>query len=89
MTPAELTARGVRVRALEWKEFPGFWRADTALGEYSVGFYDGWWAQLEGVEFWEWETPEDPRFYLGPEAGMLACKADYEARISASFEAIK
>ena len=81
---------GVRVKALEWKEYPeqGFWRADTPLGEYSVGFDDGWWAQLEGVEFWEWEAPEDPRCYSGPEAGMLACKADYEARILAALEPV-
>ena len=85
MTPAELTARGVRVRALEWKEFPGFWRADTALGEYSVGFDDGWWAQLEGVEFWDWQPEYDRRSYSGPEAGMLACKADYAARICAAL----
>lgn len=81
---------GVRVKALEWKEYPaqGFWRADTPLGEYSVGFDDGWLAQLEGVEFWEWEAPEDPRCYSGPEAGMLACKADYEARILAALEPV-
>ena len=87
----DLAKHGLRVKPLEWKEYPehGFWRADTNLGEYSVGFDDGWWAQLEGVEFWEWETPEDQRFYVGPEDGMLACKADYEARISASFEAIE
>ena len=86
--PADLTARGVRVKPLEWKEYPeqGFWRADTAIGEYSIGFDDGWWAQLEGVEFWEWEPPEDPRCYLGPEAGMNACRADYEARILAALE---
>lgn len=79
--------RGI-VKGLEWKEYPeqGFWRADTALGEYSVGFDDGWWAQLEGVEFWNWETPEDPRCYSGPESGMNACFADYRARIAAALD---
>ena len=85
MTPAELTARGVRVKPLVWKEYPSLWRAETALGVYSVGFEDGWWAQLEGVEFWDWQPEEDPRSYSGPEAGMLACKADYEARICAAL----
>lgn len=79
------------VKPLEWKEYPdqGFWRADTVIGEYSVGFDDGWWAQLEGVEFWNWEPPEDPRSYLGPSAGMLACQADYTARILSVLKGAK
>ena len=83
-----MVAAALRVKPLQWKEYPnqGNWRADTPVGEYSVGFDDGWWAQLEGVEFWDWQTPEDPRSYSGPEAGMRACKADYEARILATLE---
>lgn len=88
---AAMVAAVLRVKPLQWKEYPnqGNWRADTPVGEYSVGFDDGWWAQLEGVEFWNWETPEDPRSYSGPEAGMNACKADYETRILATLEKIE
>jgi hypothetical protein len=88
MTVKRQLAEAREVKPLEWKEYPdqGFWRADTVIGEYSVGFDDGWWAQLEGVEFWNWETPEDPRCYSGPNAGMLACQADFTARILSALK---
>ena len=90
MKPDDLAARGVRVKALEWKQGRhGEWSAKSVLGLYEVGFDDGWWAQLEGGVVWDWQPENDPRSYCGPEAGMLACKADYEARILAALEVIE
>ena len=77
----------VRVNPLVWRQNAhGIWYADSILGEYSVGFDDGWWAQADGRDPWEWEPAEDPRRYSGPSAGMAACEAHYQARILSAFD---
>jgi hypothetical protein len=55
------------------------WQAKSGLGEYSVGFDDGWWGELIGNIQWEWEPDCDPRTYYGPDAAQAAAQAHYEA----------
>lgn len=71
------------VRPLEWDyiSHTGTWQAKSLIGEYSVGFDDGWWGQLEGPIGWEWDAPMDPRSYSGPSEAQFAAQADHEARI--------
>ena len=73
-----------RVKPLVWRynPFSSTWEAKCSFGEYSVGFDDGWWAELGGgYVAWDWEPPEDRRSYHGPSAAKAAAQADYEARI--------
>jgi hypothetical protein len=55
------------------------WQAKSGLGEYSVGFDDGWWGELIGNIQWEWEPDCDPRTYYGPDAAQAAAQAHHEA----------
>lgn len=72
---------------LDWTENTknGVWTVETIVGEYSVGFDDGWWAELYGPTCWEWALKENPRSFSGPSAAMAAAQADYEARITAAL----
>jgi len=85
---ARQLAEGPKVRVLEWEHISktDTWQAESAFGEYAVGFDDGWWAQLDGPIYWDWEPPEDPRSYLGPEAAKAAAEADHRARVLAMLE---
>lgn len=74
-----------KVRPLVWVERNGVWYAGTIIGEYSVGFDDGWWCELSGPAHWDWEPSEDRRSYCGPSAAKAAAQADYEARILAAL----
>lgn len=82
--PADDALR-VKVKSLEWTEQCGVWEAKCPVGEYTVGFDDGWWAELSGPESWDWEPSRDRRSYCGPLAGMSAAQADYETRILAAL----
>jgi hypothetical protein len=77
------------VKPLVWHDVGNCWEAKTPIGTYSVGFDDGWWAELSGPSMWEWEAPINPRAYDGPSAAMLACKVDYEARLLAALDLAK
>ena len=75
------------VKPLEWAEDKrGLWTSETIVGFYQVGFDDGWWADLYGHNVWDWKPDVDPRTFHGPEAGRIACWADYHARIAASLD---
>ena len=73
----------VAVKPLEWEHvtLTQTWQAKSIFGEYAVGFDDGWWAQLGGYANWEWNAPDDPRSYHGPDAAKAAAQTDYDARI--------
>ena len=88
MTVDELAERGIRVKPLVWEIVTrtGTWQAKCAFGEYSVGFDEGWWAQLEGVQYWDWDPPEDQRFYYGHYAAKAAAEGNHAARIAAQLE---
>ncbi len=88
MTPAELTARGVRVRALEWKDFEdrgaktsAWLQANYMIMRWSTGRYEitasypGYQTHIDGLE----------RFHPTIEAAKAAAQADYEARICAAL----
>lgn len=66
------------VKALQWKEpsprTNGCWVAESAIGNFSVGFDDGWHACLEDGLSWDWEPEDDPRSYGGPYAAQAACQ---------------
>ena len=83
-----LTAVKVKPLVWEYVSITNTWQAKCELGEYSVGFDDGWWAQLEGATYWDWDSPEDPRSYIGPISAQFAAQADYQARILAAVEAV-
>lgn len=90
MIPEQLAARGLRVNPLVWVEDRhSVHYAKCMFGEYSVGFDDGWWAQLEGPNFWEWDAPECPRSYSGPFAAKAAAEADHVARVGAMIEGVE
>lgn len=77
-----------RVKPLVWEESINIWTAKTILGEYIVGFDDGWWCgcELSGPVYWDWDPPEDRRSYYGPFAFIAAAQADYEARILSALD---
>jgi hypothetical protein len=83
-----LRAQPAQVKPMVWENTGNCWEAKTPVGTYSVGFDDGWWAELSGPVMWEWESPDDPRSYEGPHAPMLACTADYEPRIRAALREV-
>lgn len=79
------TAHSSGVKVLEWREAEHIddhtaWCATSIIGEFVVGFDDGWYAMLDDWK-WEWEPDNDPRTYEGPSAGQAACQAYFEARI--------
>ena len=84
MTPAELTARGVRVKPLDWDEGRyGRVFAKTAGGQYSArDFEDGSGVRLDlnGMILGAHPTIE---------AAKAAAQADYEARILSAIEPVE
>jgi hypothetical protein len=68
-------------KPLEWDYVSNTqtWQAKSGLGEYSVGFDDGWWGELIGNIQWEWEPDCDPRTYYGPDAAQSAAQAHADA----------
>lgn len=78
---AAMPAVTPKVRPLVWAERNGVWCAETIIGEYSVGFDDGWWCELIGPAYWDWEPSEDRRSYCGPSAAMAAAQAHFDAAI--------
>jgi hypothetical protein len=73
------------VVTLEWREAEHIddhvaWCASSIIGEFVVGFDDGWYATLDDWK-WEWCPDNDPRTYEGPSAGQKACQAYFEGRI--------
>lgn len=73
MTPAELTARGVRVKPLEW----GPWEHGNAIANSIFGVYCIW----DGY----WRPPGQQGGTPSPDP-QSAAQADYEARILAALE---
>ena len=81
MTPAELTARGVRVKPLEWRKCK-VW-GDTV---FRADWYDIW-ARSDGRFGLEGAANGFTDFTAYPtlEAAKAAAQADYEARICAAL----
>lgn len=75
----------MRPKDLDWQNpsraTNGLWVAKTALGDYVVGFDDGWHATLVARPplHWEWEPENDPRSYSGPWDAQRACQAHYNS----------
>jgi len=72
MTPAELTARGVRVKPLEWTP----WEYGRALAESTFGRYAIWDGHYRPPEAYGGIRSDNPE---------AAAQADYEARICAAL----
>jgi len=79
-----------KILPLEWTQANGDahpeWRARSIVGEYTVGFDDGWYVQLEDGLKWEWEAGEDPRAIEGPELPRRVCQAHYESTVLSAFD---
>ena len=78
----DLAKHGLRVKPLEWKYDAkrDMWTAEGVFGTaYPVS--DSQWLRMDASE-WVWVDG-------GNEAAKAAAQADYEARISASLEAIE
>lgn len=83
------------IEKLDWKEtgvteswdgpvtesWKASWTAESIIGEFIVGFDDGWYAQLEHGLKWEWEPENDCRTYEGPSAAMEACQEHFDAQV--------
>jgi hypothetical protein len=77
---AVMAVKPLEFREAEHIEDHAAWYAPSIIGEFVVGFDDGWYATLDDWK-WEWETEDDPRTYEGPDAGQEACQKYYESRI--------
>lgn len=81
MKPDDLAARGVRVKALEWRK-SDIWKREQA-GEYTVQ------NEHDRTGFNVWSAWQDGCFmgdYTTLEAAKEAAQADYESRILAALE---
>ena len=86
-TDAILAALPDMIPNLAWEYVSqgGYWRSQSALGLYECGFDDGWWAALDGYQYWEWEPEEDPRSYSTEFAAQAAANTHHRATIMAAF----
>jgi hypothetical protein len=84
---AILAALPDMIAPLVWEHMikGGYWRSQSALGIYECGFGDGWWAALDGYQYWEWEPEEDPRSYSTEFAAQAAANTHHRATIMAAF----
>lgn len=80
------------VVTLEWHEAEHIddhtaWFARSIIGEFVVGFDDGWYATLDDWK-WEWCPDDDPRTYEGPSAGQKACQEYFESQVLSALASL-
>lgn len=90
MTDIDKRALALRVKPLEWSwptaKNNHLWIAKSILGDFVVGFDDGWHATLDAHQGWEWEPENDPRSYDGPSPAMGACQEYLERVLLSAVE---